>query len=89
MQTTLLARIGASSRTSASGQLRPVNVGLPNGCSAISFAMPRLGVALDADEGDSIGTGDSTETHCLSLVPVPDEPIGTACGNSHVPLCEK
>src|ERR1700743_3496838 len=36
MHTTLLARIGASNRTSASGQDRPVKVGVPNGCSAIS-----------------------------------------------------
>src|SRR6201996_8528179 len=39
MQTTLLARIGASRRTSASGQERPVKVGVPNGCSAISRAV--------------------------------------------------
>src|ERR1700761_9353775 len=39
MQTTLLANIGASSRTSASGQERPVKVGVPKGCSAISRAV--------------------------------------------------
>src|SRR5690606_40823881 len=39
MQITLLARMGASRRISASDQLRPVNVGVPNGCSAISLAV--------------------------------------------------
>src|ERR1700743_1558946 len=39
MQTTLLASIGASSRTSATGQARPVEFGVPNGCSAISRAV--------------------------------------------------
>src|ERR1700744_1237288 len=39
MQTTLLASIGASSRTSATGQDRPVKFGVPNGCSAISRAV--------------------------------------------------
>src|SRR5918998_2654096 len=36
MHTTLVGRIGASSRTSASGQVRPVKVGSPKGFSAIS-----------------------------------------------------
>src|ERR1700753_3772102 len=36
MQTTLPASIGASNRTSARGQERPVKFGVPNGCSAIS-----------------------------------------------------
>src|SRR5215212_4657942 len=39
MQTTLVAKIGASSRTSASGHCRPVKLGVPKGCSAISRAI--------------------------------------------------
>ena len=37
-------------------------------------------VTFDADEGDSIGTGDSAETHCLSVVPGQHEPSSTRCG---------
>src|ERR1700753_2420672 len=39
MQTTLLASIGGSSRTSARGKERPVKGGVPKGCSAISRAV--------------------------------------------------
>src|SRR5690242_21916959 len=46
MQTTLLARIGASRRTSASGHCRPVKLGDPNGCSAISLATASAGSSV-------------------------------------------
>ncbi len=43
-----------------------MNVGVPNGCcSAISHGRSRvrIGIAFDTDEGDTVGTGNSTKTH--------------------------
>src|ERR1700751_2313008 len=65
MQTTLPASIGASSRTSASGHDRPVKVGVPNGCSAVSRGTVPLGSSRGATM--RAGTARSGIRH-LSLV---------------------
>ena len=69
MQTTLLAQDRREQPDVGQRPRRPVKVGLPNGCSAISrHDLWSSGVTFDADEGDPVGTGNSTETHSHSLV---------------------
>ena len=63
-----------------------MNVGVPNGCSAISRATRIAGgVPLDADEGDPVGAGNSTQAHSTSLVSrrrVPKYPRPTRAVNA-------
>src|ERR1700728_4816307 len=70
MQTTLLARIGASNRTSSKGHARPVKVGVPNGCSAISRAVISSGSPSKVTNATPSGLAIRPRRIRLSLVAV-------------------
>src|SRR6185312_8922944 len=78
MHTTLVGRIGASSRTSASGQVRPVKVGSPNGCSAISAQMSPPSGSPPAVVGDCRAANETPSAWVIRARRTGADPIPTA-----------
>src|SRR6185312_8321730 len=78
MHTTLVGRIGASSRTSASGQVRPVKVGSPNGCSAISAQMSPPSGSPPAVVGDCRAANETPSAWVIRARRTGADPIPSA-----------